>query len=1196
MKKTKRLRASALLVSVGMLAVLSAMAFTFVTVMRVEVGTSTVTEIITQTGMLDQWALQKVVEKLLRTPLEGAMYTPVDWAGEEWYCEPLIADASGEISPYLPLGSTMSFLATMPGKGEFIIDARLIDCQSQVNLGDIDWSQSIDPNARARKIRLLTGLPFGLRYTWVKGEDVKTWPKLQSVKYLTKDLAEEFIRIVTETAKASNSQVPTEEALLEYLLKSNKFKKEFLTEEKLTEHFTGKKDETGNVITVGFKDFITFNGWIDDNCFDINGSKYKSQPRSPINVNTASSWVLCNVLFGLKASTPDGGIIAAFEDPAEVQQLVDYIVAYRTPDIFLTDALIKKQRDLVEWAGTYADQDAPASYVGDPRDEAELADAVKSLSRLLVNPEYKKLQPQTEALNLKNVDWSRLGAIKESYRRLPRPFASWAQFDAFLKLLVNKGKLGNGFEDGRNKARLIMANCNPNLNYSGQPIKGKAGLWNLGKDQLVATGATTEFCFSSFGRFEVEMIVSKTRTLYGGLGVETTATLVDGGSAIRTEYAGGGRYNVPITGLVQAAGACIQHDGNPSMPVVTDADRKRTDPVQCRFDRFRFPGDVDVPVDKLQTMVTSAYAPDRICLYNKYRELIAMRYVYDIARDPAKGKTGQRPPVTPALLVLDRPLRPLRLQKFNPDSNQLRDDVDFALKDSERLVALTDRQNCPDNAITYLSVQRLESVKKWNAIVKFADVVRIDTEEDFMGKQGIGDPDVLYFPEPRQKTGNRERDGSICMLLQSPEPGDEYFREEFKDGGSEGQCIRGSVYDGGQLFCSGFSTKKGRLTYEFYTVFPQEKAKQATKFTIGMWVALNSSPREASGDIINTDAKGDFATKISLDVKDSKLELSLSGALADATPQSFDISGAEGISISDWKAGEWHWVGFTFAEDDADQTKAAIFATKYKDDGTVELDYKDKTLAGADKMKLYLNASGQAAFGGTGLDAIIDDILLWKEHWKSNQVEEKVPKTRFVNTKGSKYRLVDGVELDPDKKYQFEQEVEFGTVSWTEIGTSRRLNGEKGDTADRSDVHVKLMAKTKEICSHAGEIPKDIQGDVEFAVLQLPVWFCHDDLLLGWDKIARVGYCGEGQRIAEGVSSIRFWSGYTDDRDEVKRNATGDTQDVVFPTADLFGPLGPDNSGEDKGSFESPYIDDITVSYFPPMEVFYWKEATEMNE
>ncbi|NQT20321.1 MAG: hypothetical protein HQ592_11495, partial [Planctomycetes bacterium] len=667
MKKNHPRKGTALVVAIGLLAVLSAMAFTYVTVMKIEMEVSVAQEASTQTALLDQWALQSVVDKLLREPMEGAIFTPVDWAGEEWYTAPLIEDSpfmpdkqDDDLNPpFVSSGTVMCFAVSLPGKGEFTIVARVLDCSSMVNLADAEEIEEITDDWRDRKMRLLQYLPFNTKK-----------PK----SMLGEDGAKKILSIARTLEEGGT--LPTKEALLAYLMESSVIKTlasqggERTPEEMVALSFLGERGFGGDVVRVGFKDFITLNSYVDDRMLDTRLDD--PQPRAPININTAPSWLLKGLLAGIQSK---GELYAPIPEE-EAKDLADYIIAYRTPKKYLPDDLQTKQDKLVEWITHFTEGAAPGpSPASDPFTKEDLGAQLYRLAHLLINP------------------------VPAAQPRLPRPFATWAQFDAFLKLLVYNGKLGStetpGANDsipGRKTARAIMANCNPNTNHSDQPIRNGIVQWNCGKDQL--TTATTEFCFGSFGRFEIEMIVGRMRQL-----------------------AGGGKPNA---------------DNFPSLNEFSHS---------------------SMQTDKFRTMQGSIYAPDRLSFY-KGADLWMTRSIKKAVSDTK--------------ISLGQDVSPLDWTK------------------DDRLSTIT-------REVTRWRIERLEATKKWNAIVKFADVARFDTVADFLGcanadRSGTGS-NALYYPMVQKKKtqsnsdlydstlSQAEKDGSISMRTEELQGNSPHFQD-----------------------------------------------------------------------------------------------------------------------------------------------------------------------------------------------------------------------------------------------------------------------------------------------------------------------------------------------------------------------------------------------------------------------------------
>jgi len=1095
---------------------LSAMAFTFVTVMKIEMEVSVATKTTTQTVMLDHWAVQQVVDKLIREPYEGAMYTPVDWAGEQWYTWPLILG-----SPALPTGGSMAFSALMAGKGVFTIDARIMDCSSQVNLADFNYD---DVDARDRKIRLLSALPFGITSD---GE-----PK----GILGQEGATVLVDIVREIQRNDKDELLTKEQLLQEIMGYNVFKDAcggsepgYSLVQTVALCFQGERDSGGNVTRVGFKDFITLHSWVDKTMLSTDLSR--PQPRAPININTASTWTLEGVFGPMRsqyqsASVPSivskEGAVITREDSEE---LVDYIIAYRTPRIYLspdprpgkTESLIEKQDKLIRWIEECLDIDDDTGYEPDPGANPDTAeDALRAqlgrLAPLLANG-GKREQGQ------------------ELY--LPRPFASWAQFDAFLKLLVYKANWGGSITAGRLKARAVMANCNPNVNHSDQPIRTDCVQWNCGKDQLEA--ATTELCFGSVGRFEIEMIVGQTSTVQGG-------AFSAGGNSVDDIFPGAQRpYN------------CFASD--------------------------------NIDTEKVRTIRGSVYAPDRLCFFNDKREMIMMRSLLDVHGDHR--------------VVLDREVGPMK---------------SFGTK-AERLDYLV-------HNVSSWEIQRLESIKKWTAIVKFADAVRLSTVADFLSSAdttGRGQ-NALYYPEPEGKklkspsydddtVDSTEIDGSIIMETQDPEALDLHLRDVFTRGEHVGSIAPGGKY--GPMFANGVWLKEpDALKYQFYELFPEEQDPPAGStepppltFTVGMWICLVGEG--ASGPIIDTTQvkTGKIKQPILLEIENEELRATLKGVIEPETkgakPVPVTLSVGP-IDISSWQPGQWHQVGLAFREEaDTGGTQAAIFATVVNNDNEIEFQTEKASVDGAERMKLYADASGYADFGP--IDALVDDIVVSVDPNHAEDPELLMTPIRF---KRSNYQS----PAIPVSELQG-TDIEYGTVAWTEQLTSRSFPVDDGegfqeDGDHYTDVRVTVKKGGSRIEPRAGVCENSSDGYDPLA--QVPVWLCHDDLVIEASgnpnaTIAKIGKCGEGQRLGDGNNpDDEYWTGTWEDG-PTDLNVVGGSGDEVSVEVEMLGPQdAPDDAGgagdDIKRNIVTPYVDDVTVTFFPPLELLYWKMATEPTE
>lgn len=1106
MQRTDRRKGSALVVAVGLLAVLSAMAFTFVTVMKVEMEVSIALGDSVQTAMLDQWAVQAIVDRLTREPLEGAMYTPVDWPGEEWCNRLLIKN-----SPFMPDGGMMTFAVPLEGKGNYTIVARVLDCSSMVNLAD---AEEMTSDWRDRKIRLLQYLPF----------DTKR-DKPLGVKG-----AEELLSAVSKITRGSGGEeasIPTKEALLPYLAGSSQFQDlklaseiGYTTQEAIGLFFLGQRGPGGDITRVGFKDFITLYSYVDRRMLDT--ALTSPQRRAPININTAPSWLLKGLLAGIVSN--DEGRVEIGKNNAE--KLADYIMAYRTPKKFLPTELQNKQDDLVDWIKAFTDKSASGNtFAADPKSDDDLNAQLERLAHLLINPKLTVLTEQMKGLGYKP---KKLPG-EDTYNRLPRPFASWAQFDAFLKLLVYEKKLGTSVPDGRKLARAIMANCNPNTNHSVQPIRNGIAQWNCGKDKL--RSGTTEFCFGSFGRFEIEMIVGRVREVSGGTTI--------------------GVGHFPSNNLAKFESGAIQ-------------------------------------TDKLRTIDGSIYAPDRLSFY-KDSELLMTRSIKD------KSGTGSN------TIELSQEVSPLNWSKSDK---------------AGRLSLLVEN-------VTRWSIERLEATKKWNAVVKFADVIRLDTVADFLsseneGRSGTGSG-ALYYPKARGKklesgavlddrnVRPTEIDGSISMLTTAPEDGNYHLEDTFTRGKQVGMPGGAGGLAFGPVFANGvWINSTNALKYKsFHEVFPKKPRGKGSmlQFAIGMWICLNKD--NVNGTIINTNGVKVGAIKNPIDFKivGGKLHIGLRGTTEKKgnVPISLDGAGNNPISTADWHAGEWHWIGFTFREAVLDHSEATIFASYLDTDGDFQLETSTLETFGDNRIFLYDSVSaGSVTFGK--IDAVVDDILVTTKSDRILDPESFMPKTRF--RKGS-YQSPKTVLSLLAKEGQMP--VEFGTISWSESLTTNSLPAGSGKFDEKedhySDAYVSAKVGATTIGSTAGKANYKNKYDPRW---QIPVWFSHDDIIAGWGKVGRIGMCGEGQRMGQGdVSPVKYWTGYVDPDDSEAdegfgMNAKRQAGDNISVNIRLMGPRDDPNANssddDDELNLETPHIEDVTIIYFKAVELLYWKLASDPTE
>jgi len=1215
MKSTRTNRASALIVAVGLLAVLSAMAFTFVTIMRVEMDATISMETMTQTQLLDEWAVQKVVERLKRTECEGAMYTPVDWAGEEWYCRPLIED-----SPAFPLGTVMAFGEDFAGKGTYTIEARLIDCSSQINLSCITDKDSI-----ARTARMLACIPFRMDHAWKsngKLERVGTPDEQQvtlGVKYpgdlygiLSQDELEHIVAKIAKLKQQGN--LTSKEGILNIFLEQEKLKArlprsiystEQMRQEKIAELFMGKRDMGGNILTVGWKDFITLDSWVDENTVDRN---FDRQPRAPININTAPVWTLIGVFNDIRSAE---GAVISYDD---ARRLAESIVAYRTPKSFLPDDLQDRQDELREgMAEIVDDRFGPSEsdidnenedYRSDPRTEKQVELQLNRMAHLLVNPSAETYEKQWEEIDRDTPDDEdisyddELSRDKYNNSRLPRPFATWAQFDAFLKYLVVEGKTFDGsFELQRKKARAVMANCNPNSTYSRQPVRNLCTMWNCGKDQVIR--GTTELCFGTFGRYEVELVVGKARVLQSG-----TLGGLNGGSFGGT-------------------------------------------------DNRNFRADLDV--SKIRTIAGSAFAPDRLYLSsrdddNKW-QVIATRAFLQTDAD-----TG--------VMVLDRPVSDTVIEALIKGDRPTRWEI-------KRL----------ESVKKWNSILKFADVVRFDTVADFWRSSRstgsgknaLYFPQPARKKQGAaGSSDLMRDGAISMLTTELERDHLGELVDKSV-----HLYETFPNGLPQEGLLEnntGSIYSGSRLFASGMWLRahaNGKLPIKFNFIdtprrkgfFPNVKGTANKEITVSMWICLND--RGVSGTILDCSGKDFNGSPVRLSIVGNKLKVDFKGQGNPKTGFGNASLSVSDISIADWRPGEWHWIGFSFKEthqtggNGVEGAEAQLFASSVKENYgpgddyksnklifEMDLDVEKEALPEGSSLSLYSSSMAlkDARVTMGPIDAVVDDITVrWDYYGNEAAIKGIMPRTRYQHidesglTADNKLRTVKYESPKFSIGLPKDVEIEYGTIAWTEHMTWRSLrpktpkDSEKtvlGKHYDFSNAVVQLwraenVGSEEPVGWMVGAIDFEAEknyresqglGDVSYdSLIEIPVWVTHEERKARWGPFSRIGRRGEGQRIGAPVAATSgkpdndhvrnenfYWTGEIKDN-HYYTNVFGSGDDVLSLHIELFGPaddpLKDYNDPNDiPPDVESPYIDDVTITFFTPVEVLYWRASTDVVE
>jgi len=1196
MKNRKTNKASALVVAVGMLAVLSAMAFTFVTLMRVEMDAGTSMQTMSQTQLLDNWALQRVVDRLIRTKCEGAMYTPVDWAGEEWYTRPLIKGSAS-----FPLGSVMAFSEEFYGKGSYTIEARIIDCSSQINL-----SWATDGDAVKRIARLLACIPFRMDHAW--NRDCKlikvTDPdglKTLGMKYngdpngfLTQSELEEIVKTIAKLK--TENKLASKESILDVLIDNDRLKSQIQStvpmtqqerQEKIAELFLGKRDMGGNILTVGWKDFITLDSWIDPNTVTPG---LANQPRAPININTAPIWTLAAV-FNTGQSESDWNTAWA---------LAEKVVAYRTPKAYLPAKLRIYQDQMIERIALYTDEKFSSTqaaidkenedYHSDPVTEEQAKTQLNRIAHLLLNPSAETLKKQWEEIEPGPIDDEDLSAddIGESYddMRLPRPFASWAQFDAFLKYLAVEGPDEGVFTDAsfssrREKAQAIMANCNPNTNYSRQPVRNLCTMWHCGKDQLSSQSATTELCFSTFGRYEAELVVGKGRVILAAT------------------------FNGPKSPF---------SDDNYDELIAKDLDPT-----------------------KIRTIAGSAFAPDRLYLYRedgKKYEIMTTRSVLDARTSPNR-------------ILLDRTV-PEAIAK-----NTIRWEI-------QRLESIKKW----NSIFKFADVVRIDNVADfWQSsqTTGVGDNALFFPQPD-QKKQGISD------------SSDFTRDGAISMdtiELERDELGNVkdssvHLYETFVNGVPQEGLLEntsGSVYADGRVFGSGIWLKShldGKLPIKFGFIdgpqrrgfFKNLKGTADKEVTVSMWICFNSD--QTNGTILEAAGKEFISAPVRFSIVGNQLKAEFSGQPDAKTGAGGGKLAVEGISTKDWRAGRWYWIGFSYRETHQssgggiERGEAVLFAAAAKEnygsgDGhsmskpiyEMELKVEQKTLPEGSTITLYSSTQDlKTSYVAMGpANVIVDEITVRHRFYNSEAaVKGIMPVSRYKRfhdsgqAAGGELRPVEYESPRFSLGYPDDVTVTYGTIAWTEHMTARSLRPQSpsGDSdvilgrhIDFSDATIELwrsraVGAGESIGYSVGSINFKAEDNVKYDPLhEIPVWFGNEELNAGFDKVARIGRRGEGQRIAapaEGdkpdTEKIRNgtvrWTGKIKGSDYYK-NVDGTGSDRFTVRVSLAGP-GDDpmktytNKNQISADVESPYIDDITITFFTPAQILYWRTSTDVVE
>ncbi len=441
----RKMRGSMLIVAMGILTLMSIMAITFARLMKLESAASTNYLNMIRAKLLAESGLERAKVNL-RSVASTNHYDSID---DPW----VFKDDKGSLGAgtLIEDAKKPSFEGDLGGRYTLQGDTykvKVIDCASQMNL---NGTQPTLP-------QMLENL--GAAIAKSKGVD----DPIADLEYKG---AAGPKAIIAFRADLINGKFSSKMQLLELFQMSER------------EKGTQDADKVGLEKFNAYKDYVTANSWFNEKT--VKGLRndqpkipplYFSEPRAPINVNTATREVLVACLKGLGGRGRYVGLVTK-------KQSIDS----DTPDYALLDQKAKEELTLEEIV------------------------------------DFVYVEPLTEQ------QAEQIASAIET-RRADRPFASYADFEYFVDTVVPKGALPqykSSLHPADNRdidhfkawyeqaARdMLKANFNPNArpgyfnpSVSARLIVDKANLWAKDKDGTLVEAHTTEFCFSSMGYFEI---------------------------------------------------------------------------------------------------------------------------------------------------------------------------------------------------------------------------------------------------------------------------------------------------------------------------------------------------------------------------------------------------------------------------------------------------------------------------------------------------------------------------------------------------------------------------------------------------------------------------------------------------------------------------------------------------------------------
>ncbi len=396
-------RGSALVVALGILAVMSIMGFAFVSTMNIEYVASKSVGDRTILDLLGTWALNNVCDHLKYETWQGLAWTPVDYSGESWCTGD---DFEYDVNDKVIFPTEGVIVGDFPGRGKIAIAHVIHDSAGMINVNmfkgyDEDNNEKVFSETEQAIKKMLTHL--------VTNTGIEI------------DSPASFVTTIMAGAPYANK-----EEMWNYL----------------SEHLTGW-DDVSNEAKDRLKYCITTYSWVDPttgpfSVLDDRAAILNLVPRAPVNINTAKVEVIESVLFPIEVNVPASAIPGSSSP-------------------------------------VFVDFSKPPPGGG-----------TDSMARLLAA-------------------WF-VGKQKTS------PIASWHEFNKALCEVLKEYCPADKTRAAAYRAAL-NAHCNPNYIPAWMP-RDSCVPPNAGKENV--TSGTTEFCFSSFGRFEIEMETRLVNKLFDG--------------------------------------------------------------------------------------------------------------------------------------------------------------------------------------------------------------------------------------------------------------------------------------------------------------------------------------------------------------------------------------------------------------------------------------------------------------------------------------------------------------------------------------------------------------------------------------------------------------------------------------------------------------------------------------------------------